>query len=186
MRPVILIDVDGVLDPEVTSKQRSHLIYHHGWQQRSVYVDGRRIRSLLNPAHGKRLRDLAKDTGAELAWGTTWNEWANIHIGPRLGLPKLPVAPCPFVESIPLPGFGYRGKFRGPAVQWAGNRPFVWLDDSEDATRQVSALIATERALGNFGYGTPWHVVHVDENTGLTEVNIEEARRWLLSLRNGE
>lgn len=182
MRPVILIDVDGVLDPEVTSKQRSRLIYHYGWQQRKVYINGVQIRSLLNPVHGQWLRALAEETGAELAWGTTWNEWANIYIGPRLGLPELPVAPCPFVESIPLPGFGYRGKFRGPAISWLGGRPFTWLDDSEDTIRQVSALIDTECELGNFRYGTPWHVVHVNEKAGLIEENIEEARQWLLAL----
>jgi HAD domain in Swiss Army Knife RNA repair proteins len=172
--PLILVDVDGVLDPEVTARVRKSLVYHDRWTQRNVYVDGRRIRSLLNPEHGGWLRELAAETGAELAWGTTWNDWANIHIGPRIGLPKLPVAPCPWVKEIP--GEGYGGKRRDLAVQWTNGRPFVWIDDAPGAASYVKRLAG----------GQPHHVVKVLDKIGLSRANVAEARDWLLSLRSAE
>lgn len=182
-RPLILVDVDGVLNPEFTSRERSRAVYTSdcglstctacGWIQRRVWVDGSQFRVVVQPRHGALLIDLARSTGAELAWGTTWNEWANTHVSPLIHLPKLPVAPCPW--SNPVPGYDYPGKDRKPAVEWTQGRPFVWLDDAPDAAKQVAKLVA--------GTSQEWHVVQVNERTGLRAADIEEAKQWLLGLK---
>lgn len=64
LRPVIVIDVDGVLAPFGVPPR---------W----------------NPNHGRWLRELAEH--ADLAWGTSWTHQANWEIAPALGLPPLPV-----------------------------------------------------------------------------------------------
>ena len=182
-KPVILVDVDGVLNPEFTSRKRSRAVYAAdcglpdcidcGWVQRRVWVIGNRVRIVIQPRHGGLLNKLAKDTGAELAWGTSWNEGANAHIAPLIRLPDLPVSPCPW--SDPVPGYDYPGKDRRPAVEWTQGRPFVWLDDAPDTEEQVAKITA--------GTGQKWHVVQVNARAGLRANDIEEAKRWLLSLK---
>lgn len=64
MKPIVAVDVDGVLLP-----------FGKPWE--------------LNPLHGQWLLSLADR--AELVWATSWEHLANVDIGPSLGLPTLPV-----------------------------------------------------------------------------------------------
>jgi hypothetical protein len=160
-RPLILVDVDGVLNVIATSKERRRLCFHEGWQQRRVELGVGTFRLFFNPASGPLLSRLARETGAELAWGTTWEEYANLVVGPLLGLPRLPVAP---VADFPHKANGI--------VPWTAGRPFVWFDDEPDAA-EVTAPLAGEQ---------PHLVVRVDEGEGLTEKHAATARDWLHGL----
>jgi hypothetical protein len=168
-RPLILVDVDGVLNVLAGAKRRRHLAYHHGWIQKRVDVGGLTFRLFVNPQFGGWLRKLAADTGAELAWGTTWEEYANLCVGPLVGLPRLPVAPVTDWESPSR----RRHKAHG-LVPWTQGRPFVWFDDEPDAA-EVTAHLAGDQ---------PHLVVHVDESTGLTEEHVDAARNWLATLNH--
>lgn len=159
MRPLILIDVDGVLNPSFSVETRRRLQYHEGWITRKASPHGIEFRLFLNPLHGKWLKDLAAATGAELAWGTTWEKFANQHVGPHLGLPGLP-----FVSFA-----GCRHKAQG-IVPWTSGRPFVWFDDEPDAG-PVTAKLAGDQ---------PHKVIWVSERTGLTREHITCARDWLM------
>lgn len=159
-RPLVLIDVDGVLNPSLTAAERRRRYHRDGWRNYRADV-AMGFRLFLNPAHGPMLERLARDTGAELAWGSTWEDDANVHVAPRLGLPPLPVAP--------VRGFGHKAD---GIVPWTRGRPFVWLDDEPDAA-EVTARIAGEQ---------PHLVVHVDEHEGLTEQHAMIAKEWLLLL----
>jgi hypothetical protein len=160
-RPLILVDVDGVLNVITSSAERRRLCYHEGWRQRKVDVGGLAFRLTVNPAHGPELRRLAAETGAELAWGTTWEDDANRFVGPLVGLPELPVCP---VAGFPHKAHG--------VIAWTAGRPFVWFDDEPDAA-EVTAELAV---------GQPHLVVLVDETEGLTEQQLAGAREWLLAL----
>jgi hypothetical protein len=153
----LLVDVDGVLNPEFTAKERRRKCYHDGWLARSGYQEGRRFPLFLNPAHGPALWALAEQTGAELAWATTWNDNANAWVGPVLGLPTLPVAPAK------------RWSKAETVVPWTEGRPFVWLDDEpyvvEDCAR--------------FAIWQPHLVVPVNPRVGLTSGDLGAARAWL-------
>jgi hypothetical protein len=169
MQPLILIDVDGVLNPMLRCKP-PYCRCHPGWVKRRVEVSGLRLTLYLNPAHGPALLKLAAGTGAELAWGSTWEDDANTWIGPEIGLPRLPAAP--------MPGWV---KFSGPRIHkahgfvpWTAGRPFVWFDDEPDAA-EVTASLAGDR---------PHLVVQVDERTGLTGDDIELARKFLTGLQD--
>ena len=161
-RSLILVDVDGVLNPSFSAKTRRRLAYHEGWLQRRVDAGGLTFRVFLNPAHGEWLRTLASQTGAELAWGTTWEEYANLCIGPLIGLPRLPVAPVPPSVRCKAEAF----------VPWTAGRPFVWFDD-EPGAAEITARLAA---------GQPHLVVRVDQRTGLTEDHISRAHDWLAHL----
>jgi HAD domain in Swiss Army Knife RNA repair proteins len=160
-RPLVLIDVDGVLNVITSARERRRLCYHHGWQQKRVDVGGGSLRLFWNPDSGPMLRHLAEETGAELAWGTTWEEYANLVIGPLVGLPELPV--CPVA--------GFPHKANG-IVPWTAGRPFVWFDDEPDAAEVTAALAGSQ----------PHLVIRTDEREGLTEGHVDAARDWLLKL----
>lgn len=160
-RPLIMLDVDGVLNRVTSAAERRRLSYHEGWRAHRTDVGGLVFRLFLNPAHGPMLRRLAAETGAELAWGSTWEDDANQHVSPRLGLDELPFAP---VRDFPHKADGI--------VPWTKGRPFVWLDDEPDAT-EACARVAGDQ---------PHLVVPVDEREGLTERHLLIAREWLLLL----
>lgn len=157
MKPLLLVDVDGVLNPEFSAKERRHKRHYDGWVARSGFQDGRRFPLFLNPAHGPLLTTLAAQTGAELAWATTWEHMANKYVSPHVGLPTLPVAPAT------------RWSKAESVVPWTEGRPFVWLDDEpyvvEDCAR--------------FAIWQPHLVVPVSPRVGLTDADLDAARAWL-------
>jgi hypothetical protein len=157
-RPLVLVDVDGVLNVAASAKVRRRLAYHEGWVQRRVDVGGLIFRLCVNPAFGPWLRKLAEDTGAELAWGTTWEEYANLCVGPLVGLPPLRHA---MVRDGAHKADGI--------VPFTEGRPFVWFDDEPDAAEATAKLAGTQ----------PHLVVAVDETVGLTEEHVATARDWL-------
>jgi hypothetical protein len=160
--PLVVLDVEGVLNPDFSSKQRSRVIYHQGWAQRKAFIDGSMYRLVLNPVHGDWLRALSRETGAELAWGTTWGELANVHVSPVLRLPVLPV----------LCNSNTRQAQKAALVVSAtAGRPFVWLDDSITVLDAASALASEARQA--------FLPVTVNPATGLREQDIETARLWL-------
>ena len=161
-RPLILVDVDGVLNVITSAAERRRLCYHEGWRHKRVELPVGAFRLFWNPASGPLLRQLAAETGAELAWGTTWEEYANLVVGPLVGLPRLPVCP---VADFPHKAHGI--------IAWTAGRPFVWFDDEPDAAEVTAALAGAQ----------PHLVVSVDERTGLTEAHASIAREWLLAIK---
>lgn len=108
-RPVLLIDVDGVLNPFAARRTKPAFTMHQ--------LAGYPVR--LNPAHGPAL--LAFADRFDLVWATTWEDQANTLIGPILGLPKLPVIHFDFAASK---------DHKWPDIdRFIGDRPAIWLED---------------------------------------------------------
>ena len=153
-RPYLLIDVDGVLNAiccQYTSYRGQPpppvCPLHHGW----IKTEGLGYPLLLNPAHGPALLALAEETGAELAWGSTWEHHANEHIGPKIGLPPLPYAPV------------VRGGQKAlTVVPWTEGRPFVWLDDDPSVVRGIVRLRDSYRQVSS-----------VNETLGLRDADLD-------------
>ena len=159
--PLILVDVDDTLNLiGFSSAARRHLAFHHGWRRGKAWSGGREYQLLVNPAHGRLLRELAAVTGAQLAWATTLEEAANRYVAPLLGLPALPVVtPAPAGEKAPH------------VVPWTDGRPWVWLDNDKEELATASRLA---RAAGQ-----PHLCVAVNPATGLTARRAELPRAWL-------
>ncbi|NUR88305.1 MAG: hypothetical protein HOY71_29815 [Nonomuraea sp.] len=151
MKPLLLVDVDGVLNPFGRANP--------DYRRYECVIDDRRYVVHLNPRHGARLLELALKTGSELVWATTWVGHANEWIGPRIGLPTLPV-----IEMEP-------GNKTPYVADYVRGRPFVWFDDQvwvddEDYLR------------GHQGVGD-FLLVPVEPHRGLTSQHLQTAAEWL-------
>ncbi|MEU5507919.1 NUDIX hydrolase [Streptomyces fungicidicus] len=138
-RPLLFLDVDGPLNPYAAKPERRPDGYTTIRVPRNeTHEDGRgllhRRRSLrvwLNPEHGGILLQL----DFELCWGTTWMDDANRWIAPVLGLPELPFVDFGDVLLKERPD-GVHWK-TGPLVNYAGGRPFAWVDDEQSELDQT-------------------------------------------------
>jgi hypothetical protein len=158
MTPLIVIDVDGPLNPWAAKRKPENyrpFDIKVGWW--------RKLRIWLDPDHGDQLRQLAGETNAELAWATTWMHRANTEIGPRLGLPELKV-----IEFHDEHGWKY------PAIaRYAYERPLVWFDDDFGLhPGRKQEFVHKRRHLTTA-------LVHVDPSTGITAQHLSEARAAL-------
>ena len=158
-RPLLLIDVDGVIslfgfDPAPPPPGRFEV------------VDG--IAHFLSAATGEHLRRLSEDF--ELAWCTGWEEKANEHLPRALGLPG--AFPCLSLAS----------ELAEPSAHWklsaidrhAGpSRPLAWVDDAHD--ERCHAWAVARRG--------PTLLVSTDPAVGLTEAHVHRLLRWISELR---
>ncbi|GLZ33431.1 hypothetical protein Lesp02_56190 [Lentzea sp. NBRC 105346] len=154
MRPLVLLDVDGPLNPWA-GEARPPGYVPHDLRLSGRWWACRTLRVHLNPEHGRRLLDFAARTGAELAWASTWEHRANTMIGPALGLPTLEV-----VEFAASDTWKY-----GPVARYAYGRPLAWFDD-DFALHETAREAFLERRRG-----LPTELIHVDPATGLTEAH---------------
>lgn len=171
-RLILAVDVDGVLNACNDGPPAP------GWQDTRVRPHGessRGFRIRHNPAHGARLLAIAEETGAELTWCTTWEELANEHIAPLVGLPELPFVPMePGHEGLKFSERRSVGYTKAAAMRaYAGDRPFCWLDDEPDAAAELRDC------------PVPHLVVEVAESAGLKAEHFETARAWLAAAKPG-
>jgi hypothetical protein len=159
MKPLILVDVDGVLNPLGPPST--------DFRRYRCPLGGEVYTVHLNRRHGTRLLELALRTGAELVWATTWEEHANEWIAPRIGLPRLPVIPVGAVAGTT------RGEmFKTPNVaEYVAGRPFVWFDDMVYAADD--AYLRDHPGVGDF------LLVQVEPRQGLDQRHLDLAAEWL-------
>lgn len=171
IRPAILLDVDGPLNPFVDCEQpraagyRAHLL-------RPKIFPGRAATNRtvwLDPAHGRLLLDLAAQTGADLVWATLWEHEANRLLSGLLGLPELEVI-C-FEGTAFQHSDGHHAKLAG-IDKWAGTRPLVWFDDQFQPRDQGWA---TARSAAT----APTRIIPIDPSIGLGPQDLGEARDFL-------
>jgi hypothetical protein len=157
-RPVLLVDVDGVLNPWLADGCPD------GYSEYEFFPDER---VLLSPGHGQLLTSLSADY--ELVWATAWEHRANRLIGPVLALPELPVIEFPFDGRDQL--------FRKlPAViEAVGERPCAWIDDEHQPDHYTWA---EQR-------GVPTLLIDIDPAQGLTGEVVAILADWAATLRGG-
>ncbi|WP_424214647.1 hypothetical protein ACN20G_22670 [Streptomyces sp. BI20] len=168
-RPLLLIDVDGPLNPYAAKPQRrpagytTHRMRPTGWQHTP-----RPLRVWLDHGHGPRLLALAEHY--ELVWATTWKEEANEWIGPHLGLPRLPVIEWPTMHGRAPRGTFWKTQY---IVRYAGLRPFAWIDDDITAAdREYIELHHPAHALAH----------RIDERIGLVDEDFALLAAWARGL----
>jgi hypothetical protein len=154
-RPILLVDVDGVLNPW----EADYCPYGFAEYE---FIPGERV--LLSPAHGQLLMSLG--SAYELVWATAWEHDANRFIAPVLDLPALPVI------EFPLGGRDLRFR-KLPAVQEAvGDRPCAWIDDVHLPDHYEWA--ATR--------GVPTLIIDINPAVGLTTAVVKRLAEWAATL----
>jgi Swiss Army Knife RNA repair-like protein len=149
--PLLLLDVDGVLNPFAAPGCPPGYTEHH------FFPGEEPVR--LSRAHGPWLAELA--TRFQIVWATAWGADANQLLAPLLQLPELPVIPFP-----PVP-FHPRDKL--PAItRYAGHRPLAWIDDA----------LPPEAHTWGASRRTPTLLISTDPAEGLTRPAIDQALQW--------
>ncbi|MFE6860115.1 HAD domain-containing protein [Nocardia sp. NPDC057668] len=175
IRPAILLDVDGPLNPFAdcdrprAATYRSHLLRPKIFPDRPA--ENRTV--WLDPGHGALLLDLAAATGADLVWATLWEDEANRLLAAPLGLPELDV--IRFAGTAFQHSDGHHAKIRG-IDSWAGGRPLVWFDDQ---FQPRDAGWARDRSART----APTRLIPIDPTIGLTRADVDGARDFLLASR---
>jgi hypothetical protein len=140
-RPLLLIDVDGVVCPFGAATTDMELA---GFSRE--LLDGYPV--WLSDALGARLHRLAHSF--QLVWCTAWQIQAARVIAPRLGLPAMPVILFDEQEE----GDGH---WKWAAIRtFVGTHPFAWLDDElraadfaiAEASRSPCLLLAIDPCIG--------------------------------------
>jgi hypothetical protein len=154
-RPILLVDVDGVLNPwEAESLPDGYAEFE--------FFTGERV--LLCPGHGALLTSLAGSF--ELVWATAWEHNANRLIGPVLGLPELPVV------EFPLSGRDLFFRKLPSVIEAVGDRPCAWIDD-------VHLPDHYEWARQR---GVPTLIIDINPAEGLTSAVAVQLARWAAEL----
>lgn len=159
-RPILFLDVDGVLIPygRTESMPDSATVALIGPETDDWLL------ARIDPAHGPRLSAL----GCDLVWATGWEDEANVEISPRLGLPRLPVVGWGFSHHVPgSPEVHWKTR---DLIAYADGRPFVWIDDE---------LRDPDREWVTRHHGAPALLHGIDPHVGLTEADFSTIARWL-------
>lgn len=179
-KPLLLIDVDGPLNPwqakphrrpEGYGTHRMNPVDQHGQAWTSTYRNPLRV--WLKKAHGSELLKLAEVF--ELVWASTWGPEANRLISPALGLPELDYVD--FWAENKDPGRPERTDgvyWKTPLiVQYAAKRPFAWIDD-EIADRDPAYVARCHQG--------PALLRHVSPRLGLLESDFTALSEWAATL----
>jgi hypothetical protein len=158
-RPVLLVDVDGVLNPWLAE-------YCPDGYHEYDFFPGERV--LLSPGHGELLTSLA--SAYELVWATAWEHRANRLICPVLAMPELPVI------EFPLGGRDQMFRKLPSVIDAVGERPCAWIDDAHQPDHYAWAQ---ERAV-------PTLLIDIDPAEGLTRDVIATLAGWAAGLRGSE
>ncbi|MFC9424982.1 HAD domain-containing protein [Streptomyces sp. NPDC056987] len=165
MKPLLLIDVDGPLNPYAAlSEPRPPHGYTAHVMRPSAWPYPQPLTVLLNPEHGTELLALAGRY--ELVWATTWEGDANEWIGPHLGLPELPYISWPETHGRTPRGTFWKTRY---VLEYAAGRPFAWVDDE---------ITPYDREWVEREHLTPALLLRVDPGIGLTRPDFEALARW--------
>ncbi|MER7705498.1 hypothetical protein ABTX81_21720 [Kitasatospora sp. NPDC097605] len=98
---------------------------------------------------------------------SSWEEHANTHISPAIGLPELPFVrftgyvPQPGDPRVPLMELLSARKW-APLLRYAAGRPFAWVDDVIPPRLVRNSLLRRDRLLLTVDPGPGLERHHVD------------------------
>ena len=157
-RPLLLIDVDGVLSVFGGGRHDPATLV-------PTLVDG--VPHLLSRTAADALKALVGDF--ECVWCTGWKDRADSYLPLLLGLPR----GWPFIRFAGAPNHGGHWKLGGIDAFAGPNRPLAWIDDHHDAACHAWATARPGPTL----------LVTTEPDVGLTAAQAARARTWIATLR---
>lgn len=165
-KAILFLDVDGVLNPDSYPRFLKPLGFKRH-RIKDLESEQTRYTVWLNKSHGEWLNSLTDIV--DIYWCTSWNWQANVNIGPRIGLEKLPVS-----SAVPI-NYGNEWDKTTEIAKYAEeDRLLIWADDNIK-WKDMSNLIKLGVDLNKF---LP---VHVKSEFGLQMHHISEIRKWIES-----
>jgi hypothetical protein len=176
--PVVCLDLDGVLNPITAKPPEGFVIYRvsmpaRDLPQNSPFLRGHGHEDLeapvwVNPRHAEWITELRKR--ADIYWSTTWENAANLHYAPLLGIEALPVIPhSVWPATFSDVKHGDSGHWKLYALSdLFQDRPLVWIDDA-------ASRIETKYWRGK----TPTLVITPDDWVGLTQADMERIDQFV-------
>jgi hypothetical protein len=160
-RPVLLLDVDGVISLFGFAQDRRPAGSFHSINGTLHYISATAGRHLLRLA-----------ASYELVWATGWELTANEYLPYLLGLPE--ELPCLSFDDVPV--FGEAHWKLSAIERFAGTeRPLAWIDDSHD----VSCRAWAEARPG------PTLLVATVSAEGIGDQHVDRLLRWAQRLEDG-
>ncbi len=154
-KPILFVDVDGVLSLFGFEPQSGRLPGHFHW------IDG--VAHCIPEAAGPRLERLAERF--ELVWATGWEEKANEYLPFILKLPDREL-PCLYFDGRAV--FGSAHWKLDALEEYASDRPAAWIDDNLDEACHEWA--ATR--------GAPTLLVETSSAVGMTDQDVQVLLAW--------
>lgn len=154
-KPLLLLDVDGVLNPYAADN------CPEGFEEHHLFPGEEPVR--LCRQHGRWIQELA--IAYEIVWASGWGGEANEHLSPLFGLSTLPTVPMP------------RGVFdpaeKVPRIdEFCGARATAWIDD----------MLTSEAWEWANRREAPTLLVLADPAVGLTREIVTRLRAWARAL----
>jgi hypothetical protein len=156
-RPLLLVDVDGVLSIFGGERVAADSVL-------PSLVDG--VPHLLSRTAAAALQELVPHF--ECAWCTGWKDRADTHLPHLLGLPR----GWPYVQFADRPGYGGHWKLGGINAFAGPDRALAWIDDHHDAACRAWAAARPGPTL----------LVTTVPDLGLTRGHLAPVRDWLATL----
>jgi hypothetical protein len=156
-RPVLLVDIDGVLSLFGFNLDECPVGTWH-------VVEG--IAHFLSSTAAGHLHELAEPF--DLIWCSGWEEKAGEHLPALLGVPVFP-----HLSFDRNPGRGHAHWKLAAIEAHAGDRPVAWVDDALDQACEDWAMARPAPTL----------LVRTDPAVGLTADHVERLREWAATLR---
>jgi hypothetical protein len=151
VRPLLIVDIDGVLNPYAGPCPE-------GCTEQPLFGDDEIVRTCVR--HAVWLRELA--TTYDLAWGTSWSAGERALLATVLDLP-------PFTGAVEMPPTPFDPALKVTAIErFASGRPLAWVDD----------LLGPAAWAWAQSRPAPTLLIPVDPATGLAETHVRQLWAW--------
>lgn len=156
IRPLLLVDVDGVLNPYGFDQPPSGFLPHWFFPEEDYPT-------YLAEVHGGWLHELSERF--DMVWASAWEEEANRFIAPLFGLSRWP--------TISFPPIPFDPAEKVPAIDlFVGDRHCAWVED----------LMTKEAFDWAVKRTAPTLLIDVKPSVGLTREMVEQLLAWATSL----
>lgn len=171
-RPVIYLDVDGVLNMLGRSEDAEgnecwgDFVVHPNVKPDDIPNFGQGYDLCMSKSMVAALAALP----ADVVWLTTWRHDAAKHVAPLVGAPEWPVIDWAYEKGAAL-----------AQDQAANPRPFVWVDDWEATEANLIYFMGKQLETSK----VPYQLIKPDPRQGLTRANMRAIQGfldWLESL----